>query len=285
MSRVTVFALLGTACVTAVVVVAANASTSEPLASTVAPQETVRRLETAGLGGIFRYRSYGATVAELQRLAKQRPDLAKLWSTQERYGLQSAGVCEGAPCMNWVLEVTDHATLGQNAERPDLLISGALHGDEQVGPVTTIELARWLIQRYDTDEWARRLVQTRRLLLVPMTNAWCASQPRPRPRPRPTPPSPPPPPRLHPMASEPRSLAAAPCQPVPKLPPHAAQGLRQPEARRAQPRPEPRLPVRAEAGGVHDHHHGAHGQRALPAPPAAARPHLPRGHAGDRSPS
>jgi hypothetical protein len=28
-----------------------------------------------------------------------------------------------------------------------------------VGPVTTIELARWLIQRYDTDEWARRLVQ------------------------------------------------------------------------------------------------------------------------------
>ena len=109
MSRVTVFALLGTACVTAVVEVAANASTSEPLASTVAPQETVRRLETAGLGGIFRYRSYGATVAELQRLAKQRPDLAKLWSTQERYGLQTAGVCEGTPCMNWVLEVTDHS--------------------------------------------------------------------------------------------------------------------------------------------------------------------------------
>ena len=54
-----------------------------------------------------------------------------------------------------------------------------LHGDEQVGPVTTIELARWLIQRYDTDEWARRLVQTRRLLLVPMTNAWgCANRRR-----------------------------------------------------------------------------------------------------------
>ena len=57
-----------------------------------------------------RYRSYTATVSELQRLVKQRPDLAKLWSTQERYGLQSAGVCEGTPCMNWVLEVTEHVT-------------------------------------------------------------------------------------------------------------------------------------------------------------------------------
>ena len=56
-----------------------------------------------------RYRSYTATVSELQRLVKQRPDLAKLWSTQERYGLQTAGVCEGTPCMNWVLEVTEHA--------------------------------------------------------------------------------------------------------------------------------------------------------------------------------
>ena len=75
--------------------------------------------------------------------------------------------------------MTDHATLGEEPERPDVLISGALHGDEQVGPVTTIELARWLIQRYDTDEWARRLVQTRRLLLVPMTNAWgCANRRR-----------------------------------------------------------------------------------------------------------
>ena len=75
--------------------------------------------------------------------------------------------------------MTDHATLGEDPDRPDVLISGALHGDEQVGPVTTIELARWLIQRYDTDEWARRLVQTRRLLLVPMTNAWgCANRRR-----------------------------------------------------------------------------------------------------------
>ena len=40
------------------------------------------------------------------------------------------------------LQVTDHATLGEEPERPDVLISGALHGDEQVGPVTTIVRVR-----------------------------------------------------------------------------------------------------------------------------------------------
>ena len=67
-----------------------------------------------------RYRSYTATVSELQRLVKQRPDLAKLWSTQERYGLQSAGVCEGTPCMNWVLEVTEHACPTYGCSLPHL---------------------------------------------------------------------------------------------------------------------------------------------------------------------
>ena len=76
-----------------------------------------------------RYRSYTATVSELQRLVKQRPDLAKLWSTQERYGLQSAGVCEGTPCMNWVLEVTDHATLTSGTLTLTLTLTHTPRGD------------------------------------------------------------------------------------------------------------------------------------------------------------
>ena len=233
----TAASLVAAACVAAVLLVATTGrtGTGEPLAAAAIPQEeTARRLETAGLGGIFRhrsrfdisagspspadhgpgracgrrglrsigrlaalavhtapqrtsgecslcchallparrYRSYTATVTELQRLVKQRPDLAKLWSTQERYGLQTAGVCEamltrasrglrtlrtgyahqpparcaylrrraacpravhelgargaranpnpnptrceGTPCMNWVLEVTDHLFLLHN---------------------------------------------------------------------------------------------------------------------------------------------------------------------------
>ena len=197
----TAAALMAAACVAAVVILAADGrpGTEEPLPATaLAQEETARRLETAGLGGIFRrrswstaqrerprqrtmapaglavataglrsvgnppcqpwrrhrphraalgrpqpwsafgchprgvcparrYRSYTATVSELQRLVKQRPDLAKLWSTQERYGLQSAGVCEGTPCMNWVLEVTEHARPTYGCSLPHLWLQPVPH--------------------------------------------------------------------------------------------------------------------------------------------------------------
>jgi hypothetical protein len=116
-----------------------------------------------------RYRSYGDAIAEMRSLAAARPALARLWSTQQRYGLPSVGSCQGTPCMNWVLELTVHETLDNDPDRPDVLISGALHGDERVGPTATLELARWLL--LSESPWAHRLLRTRRLLLVPLTNA------------------------------------------------------------------------------------------------------------------
>ena len=105
----------------------------------------------------------------MHSLAAARPALARLWSTQQRYGLPSVGSCQGTPCMNWVLELTEHETLASDPDRPDVLISGALHGDERVGPTATLELARWLL--LSETPWAHRLLRTRRLLLVPLTNA------------------------------------------------------------------------------------------------------------------
>ena len=116
-----------------------------------------------------RYRSYAQVVAEMYSLAAARPALARLWSTQERYGLPSVGSCHGTPCMNWVLELTEHESLANDPDRPDVLISGALHGDERVGPTATLELARWLL--LSESPWAHRLLRTRRILLVPLTNA------------------------------------------------------------------------------------------------------------------
>lgn len=115
------------------------------------------------------YRTYTQAVAEMNSLAAARPALVRLWTTQQRYGLPSVGTCEGTPCMNWVLELTEQATLVDDPDRPDVLVSGALHGDERVGPTVTLELARWLL--LSTSGWARRLLRTRRLLLMPLTNA------------------------------------------------------------------------------------------------------------------
>ena len=44
-----------------------------------------------------------------------------------------------------LLELTEQATLVDDPDRPDVLVSGALHGDESVGPTVTLELARWLL--------------------------------------------------------------------------------------------------------------------------------------------
>ena len=76
-----------------------------------------------GVGGVSRYRSYNATVTELQRLASLRPDLAKLWSTQEAYGLPTAGECressgQKVPCKNYILETTNRPRRAANPARP-----------------------------------------------------------------------------------------------------------------------------------------------------------------------
>ena len=41
----------------------------------------------------------------------------------------------------------------------------------RVGPATALALSRWLVERYDADPWVRRLVDTRTVLIMPMTNA------------------------------------------------------------------------------------------------------------------
>jgi len=125
----------------------------------------------------FGYYSYGAAAALLQSIASQNPSLASLSTTQATFGLPPVGKCKDdhgveGPCLNYVLEVTNR-TGGEAARkaRPQIYISGALHGDEQVGVVTALELCRWLTERYYTDEWVRRLVDTRTILISPMTNA------------------------------------------------------------------------------------------------------------------
>ena len=76
-----------------------------------------------------------------------------------------------APCKTHILEITNRTSLSHDSERPEILISGALHGDERIGPATALALSRWLVERYDSDPWMRRLVDTRTVLIMPMTNA------------------------------------------------------------------------------------------------------------------
>jgi hypothetical protein len=154
-------------------------------------QRQRRRLEAEPLTPIA-YASYWQMVERMQRLAATAPRYVRLWSAQQRYGLASPGECTDAagastPCTHWVMEITDfdgaaNATAagagpdsvlpGDLAHRPQVFLSGNLHGDEQVGPMTLISLAEHMVAVLGggASPWIARLAATRRLLVMPMTN-------------------------------------------------------------------------------------------------------------------
>lgn len=128
----------------------------------------------------YAFPTYAGAVDAMRSLAARHPRIVQLSTAQELFGLGSAGTCRarapGAqraapqPCLNHILHVTNRGTL-PDAERPEILFLGGLHGDERIGQVSTLELARFLAEAYATHAWVRRLVDTTSTWIVPMTNA------------------------------------------------------------------------------------------------------------------
>ncbi|TYZ60972.1 hypothetical protein PybrP1_005327 [[Pythium] brassicae (nom. inval.)] len=137
----------------------------------------------------FKYRSYDEMASYLQELATKYPEVVRLSVAQETYTLPAPKklTCGATsePCKHFVVHLTNHSTL-PDARRPEVFISGALHGDERVGPTTTVELIAFLAdgatayargERGDaqvaaTRRWLHELVNMRSVVLTPMTNAF-----------------------------------------------------------------------------------------------------------------
>ena len=144
-----------------------------------------------------RYHDYDGMVGELRRLEAAYPDFIEVYDAQSRFGLTSPGACGAArePCKQWVARLTNERTLRvAGGERPEVFLSGALHGNERVGPNAVLALITLLVENRaaaDTigaiaarngtasaakprpepaDPWLARLVDTRVLVAVPMTN-------------------------------------------------------------------------------------------------------------------
>ena len=150
-------------------------------------------------GAGARYHSYTEIVDELQRLERVYPQYVDLYDAQSRFGLGHPGatpsnpaprICDGIPCRQWIVRITNEDTLnadatainGGSGERPEVFFSGALHGNEQIGPNAVIDLVTLLVENRARarrrapddawDPWLVRLVDTRALFFMPMTNAW-----------------------------------------------------------------------------------------------------------------
>lgn len=99
-------------------------------------------------GSSIQYASYTEILTRLQQLQQSAPDLVTVWNAQDAYGLPSPGDCGGVPCQHWFVTITNRSAGREREllanvleERPQVFVSGNLHGDEKVGPMTLIYFA------------------------------------------------------------------------------------------------------------------------------------------------
>jgi hypothetical protein len=177
----------------AVLLTAAGAHGRTPADTDAGQEAKERRLETtpaypetADGDAPIRYASYAQIVARLHALEASAPSLVRVWDAQSEYGVASPGSCYAVdggatPCKHWFVALTNETTLARGdgrgvrsaagRDRPQVFLSGNLHGDEVVGPTTLITLAETLVRLYVAGHpWVRRLLDTRLVVMIPVTN-------------------------------------------------------------------------------------------------------------------
>jgi Zinc carboxypeptidase len=175
-----------------------DAETEAPVETTAPRQESANATaflttKSASTKAVSSYRilSFTEINSRLNNLAKSYPNFIKVTTAQTKYKLQAAG-----GYLNYIATIQDYAVhpVGSSSSNrlPEVLLSGALHGDERVGPTTVVETARLLVlaafcEAQPTDtckknlenmgikdanrQWLARLVTTRRIVIVPTANA------------------------------------------------------------------------------------------------------------------
>eukprot|EP00943_MAST-04B_sp_MAST-4B-sp1_P007467 g7467.t1 len=131
----------------------------------------------ASTSDVYQQLSYGAIVNLLKTWSVKYPNLIKVYNAQDTFGIASPGACGAlSPCKQYYFRITNGATL-PDIYRPEVFFSGALHGNERVGPTSVMEFARILLENYIEEDaakqnvWLKKLVDTRSIYIMPSANA------------------------------------------------------------------------------------------------------------------
>ncbi|GAX14250.1 hypothetical protein FisN_1Hh444 [Fistulifera solaris] len=103
---------------------------------------------------------------ELERWASHYPQFVRLTTSQDAYGLPTAGRAEDCPfdegdgCKNYILTLQDFEAYPEGSEAsrhlPEVLWSGEVHGDERVGPTAVLEATSLLLSAAACEALPRR---------------------------------------------------------------------------------------------------------------------------------
>ena len=72
-------------------------------------------------------------------------------------------------CKIDIVNLTDVQSIAEN--KVQIYISGALHGNERLGPHASYYLIELLVTNYGIDPFITNLLKTREIIITPMTNA------------------------------------------------------------------------------------------------------------------
>ncbi len=121
--------------------------------------DVFRRAEKASPGILKKFYTYAGVEDEVKKLAESYPSIAKY----EVYGKSKQG-------RNlFALKISDNVATDEN--EPELLISGATHGNEIEGTEVVMKAIRALVTNYGKDQRLTKIVNDHEIFFVPTLNA------------------------------------------------------------------------------------------------------------------
>jgi len=116
----------------------------------------------------YEYLNFTVLASHLITLKEKYPDLIKVETAYERFNLPSPD-CNSDECPIYIVTLTHFKSL--TSTRPQVFISGALHGNEVLGPNIVIYLLEHLLENYEKDNWITYLINNRQLVAMPVPNS------------------------------------------------------------------------------------------------------------------
>jgi hypothetical protein len=118
----------------------------------------------------FVYYDYEKIMDIFKDLMKTCPQYIRVDTSQRRYNISSWAQCGNRPCENLIVFMTDFKTY--EVSRPQMYISGLLHGDEVLGATILTELALYFCKSPNPEPWVLELLKSRYLVFTPFTNSY-----------------------------------------------------------------------------------------------------------------
>ena len=143
----------------------------------------------------YKYLDYNQIITKLHSFQTQHPNqIYELDNVQSKYNVNTPGTCSNAasdmsgiitPCKQWYVTITgntktkDNQSQKQTSSLPEVFFSGSVHGNERVGPTTTMECLDLLLNNNKSplnnnnvnSKWLLRLLHTRLITVMPTANA------------------------------------------------------------------------------------------------------------------